>query len=361
MLPFPTPYTQIQLVPNAGMQKALDAAFAGSAALKAVPMTVVALDKAPGGAGGAINLPTASVRGDEIHFTASLAKVAAMLASFELRAAVRRSIAPAVQVHTDRGSPVSAKGIMDEIRIAFYPLIMAAALKLPPLKTCPSELLLPTYAQVIEITESDSEAGWGCEFTPAHVEAMKGMIVRSDNHLASVVVHGLGYGYLDGALAAGGFFEPGVPRGLWLGGDYAKAWRHFSIVSVNDKAVSQAATTNALARLFALAALGQLVDGESSAAMMDLLSQAVAEGDAYLQRAEGLSYRQTHTKIGQGPLKRRPTVYSEASVLQHTRTKKRFVAAWQNLVWESPFNDGGEESFFGLVARPIDAVIEASV
>jgi hypothetical protein len=355
MSAFPAPYTQVGLATDAGMQKALAAAVAKRSELAAVPITIVQLpDKAP--APGA-KLLSASSKGDEIHFSASLVKVAAMYASFELRAAARRALPDAVAKLTAGRFDVSDKqvqaGGMVEIAAAYTTEIGTAALALPLLKTCPTTMLLPSYGKVFEVNKVGSD--WVCDFTSLHREAMAKMIIPSDNTMAAQTIHGVGYGYINAALKAAGFLDPTTPRGIWLAGDYIGQWPYFRIQSVNDKGVAQAATTNDLARLYALAATGFLVDADSSTAMLELLRRAYDEGQEYfLTRPAGLSYTQTHTKVGLAPLKSGQEVASEASIIVGNINKKRFVVAWQNVVTT------GSDSDYEPVARAIDEAIQAA-
>ena len=357
MSAFPAPYKQLELVadPASPMQKALVAAVAKRSELSAVPITIVALPDKPAAPG--TKLLTASVKGDEIHFSASLVKVAAMYASFELRAAARRALPGVLAKLTAGKFDVSDKqiqtGALIEIAHGYASEIGSTSLALPLLKMCPTNMLIPTWGKVLALVRSGSD--WVCDFTSGHTLAMAKMIIPSDNSMAAQTIHGVGYGYLNAALTAGGFFDPKTPRGIWLAGDYIGKWHYYRIQSVNDQGVAQAPTTNDMARLYALAATGFLVDADSSKAMLELLRRAYDEGQEYfLTRPAGLGYVQTHTKVGLAPLKSGKDVASEASIVRHNISKKRFVVAWQNVVLS------GSDTDYEPIARAVDETLKAA-
>src|SRR5262249_27231661 len=158
------------------------------------------------------------------------------------------------------------------------------------------------------------------------------MITVSDNSSAAQCVHGSGYGYLNGALVSAGFFNPAINNGVWLAGDYTSSYPYFRIQSVNDGLVAQATTVLHLARLYTLMYDGTLVGGISIGEMLDLLAKAVAVPEVFINRASGLNFTVTHTKVGLGPLKPANggiNVYSEGSILKHN-SDREFVAVWQN-------------------------------
>lgn len=85
-----------------------------------------------------------------------------------------------------------------------------------------------------------SGTGFSVEFSKTFLKHLDLMISIGENGSAGQVVHGSGYGYLNGALAEAGFFKLGSGNGVWLAGDYTGTYPKFRINSVNDGPVAQA-------------------------------------------------------------------------------------------------------------------------
>lgn len=325
--PFPKLYPN-PLVPDAGLQAALDKAIlAGPGKSWRVPVTIVSLS--PDG-----HRQMAQFKGSELHFSASLLKVGAMYAAFELRG-VLQSIA------AELGPGLSTADLLKAAAAYLDPKITTRVAAIAELKGVQHSHALPAYAAAFELAPHGPGAAAAntVRFTSAMAENLEKMIAISDNRCAAQCVHASGYGYLNGALADAGFFDPKTERGIWLAGDYISQYPYFRIKAVNDGMVAQAATTNQLAHLYALLFDGHLVSSGASAEMMALLAKAVAVPEIFIDRAANLNFRVTHTKVGLGPLKAENggySVYSECSILEHTSGRK-FVAAWQNFVFKDGF------------------------
>jgi len=203
--------------------------------------------------------------------------------------------------------------------------------------------LLPSYQQVFELTPLDFAHRVVVKFTAGFDKALEGMIVPSENADAAASVHGVGYGYLNGALAAGGFSS------LWVGGDFlgGKKWPYTLVPSRNDSLVAQAGTTRDMGKLVSLIMSDRLLDSASCAEMRGRLARGAKHPHTlpYVTRT-GIFKRGTitHNKIGYGLLKSRREVWSEVSVYQSpVKEGKRYVVAWQNLVggWRLGWTDVG--------------------
>jgi hypothetical protein len=356
--PFPDRYPAAA-TPDATLQTALDNARAGLPAgqqptIADVPITLIALgDETPYAA--------ASFRGDEMDYSASMLKIAALYAAHELRAAAQR-LADAVR-------PTDTAQLIAALRLQFDPVIKTAFSTIstlahdpgseaehPGINDITDEHVLPHYEQVLQLNAGQ------VEFLPEYMANIKGMIVDGHNPEAAKCIHGLGYGYINGVLTSGAFFEPiapGGPAGIWLCGDFMQQWPYIRVTSANDRGVAQATTTNQMARLVALIADGTLPGSTDPGGMLDLLAQG---GRWFDNPSEppviwGIDepVEVTHAKVGQGPLKSGTTVVSEAEIVHEKRTDNRFVVVWQNL------KGGATQANLRAVAKVVEDAIEAFV
>ena len=196
---------------------------------------------------------------------------------------------------------------------------------------------VPSYKDVFALTPITLAHRVGVNFTPGFSKALEGMIVPSNNNDAGTCVRGIGYGYLNGALAAGGFFDASTSQGLWVAGDYqqGKKWPYVRIPSRNDALVAQAGTTRDMAKLVALIMTDRLLDPASCDEMRGRLARAAKGPDTpWVTRTKVFKPGTiTHNKLGLGPLKSGKNVLCEVSVY-HSPVKngRRYVVAWQNLV-----------------------------
>ena len=323
---FPSTYAN-PLVADRRLQDALDAALAaGPGKQWRTPVALVSLS--PDG-----TRPVAQHKGNEVHFSASLLKVAAMYAAFELRGTLRK-------IALELGAATSATELLQTAAAYLDPQILGMAATIPALQGVARAHAVPQYASVFEVVpRPEPGRGFTVELAAGFKGHLERMIAVSDNGSAAQCVHGSGYGYLDGALAAAGFFDPARNVGVWLAGDYAGNYPFYRIPSVNDGLVAQATTVMHLAQMYVLLHDGLLVDEISSREMMSLLAKAVAVPEVFLDRASDLDFEVTHTKVGLGPLKPEnggANVYSEGSILQHASGRK-FAVVWQNYL----FGDDG--------------------
>lgn len=323
-------------------------------------------------------MPVAHYNGDEMDFVASEAKVAVMYAAFQLRQMVRQY---AIQLGIKKKADLFSK-LKD-----LNPIILNNP-KVPMLKAkndiegkpvrISNDMRLPQYERVFDVTET--AAGLVIDFkgkleSAARVpvprrpgrtmpdpnsdfgHALFEMIATSDDPLAGTCIHGIGYGFLNGALIAGGYFDhpaendPKTYRGLWVSGDYAgQEDRGVWVVNDNPRGAKIAGTTRRFAQLFAAILLKQLAAIDPADQMTLLLKAAVAESNVWEDEV-GLAGNRinktyyTYNKIGFAELGRRfgksPLTYSEVSVLQSVSGKK-YAVAWQNLQTKPPVMVHGE-------------------
>jgi hypothetical protein len=181
-------------------------------------------------------------------------------------------------------------------------------------------------------------------YAPAPLHPPKGrieeMIVKSNNTSAALCIHACGYGYLNGLLAAAGFFEAGAGRrgvGLWLAGDFmakedARKYAAYAIESTGGT-FAQGSTALHLARLLTLLDEGTLFGKDAAArtGMLDVLAKAAAYPEVWMTNyaalKQALHFEVTHNKLGIAQSR-----YSECSLYRHD-SGKRFAVVWLNLVW----------------------------
>src|SRR5688500_16887414 len=144
------------------------------------------------------SFPSAGYLETVTDYIASEAKVSVMYSAYALRDMVQRfaSSAGANQSNlfsllTKQMNPAISKTIRTLLAETF---------------------LVPSYRDVIALTPINFAHRVSVKFSPAYDKALEGMIVPSNNSDAAKCVHGVGYGYLNGALAAAG-----CPS-LWVGG-----------------------------------------------------------------------------------------------------------------------------------------------
>lgn len=277
------------------------------------------------------SFPPAGYLETKTDYIASEAKVVVMYSAYALRDMVRRFAA----------SPgANSANLFTRLAKEMDPSIIKAS------KNIARSLLMddhrvPSYRNVFAMQPTT----WGLRvtvaFTPGFNSALEGMIVPSNNVHAGTCVRGVGYGYLNGALAEGGFFNPSSDQGLWVAGDFqqGKKWPYVRIVSSNDGLVAQAGTTRDMAKLVALIMTDRVLDPASCNEMRGRLARAAKGIDTPWVARTGVfkAGTITHNKLGLGPLKSGKLVRSEISVYQSPVARgRRYVVAWHNLVGLQP-------------------------
>ncbi|MEU0853356.1 hypothetical protein ABZ387_36365 [Streptomyces flaveolus] len=328
MNPFPTPYPTL-LGDDPALQTALSTAV--SEALTEYPglahpfrtaISFVAVDQMPDGLG----FRHAGLHYGDSYFTASLAKIGALYAAYELRRsvnAVAREVTTPQKLFTRLRS-----GEFDGVIDASVPAIAHA----PGLTRAQR---LPKYEQIFATTPA--AGALACSFQPGFQDKLNKMIIKGTNETAAAVIQALGYSWINGALKAGGFFFPPAATGIWLAGTFTGSLPPVLIPSVNDGKVAQASTCFDMANLYAHIIRRTLVDPDSSNFMHALLATSAGGGDdiSFLDFARRpvlppRDFGVVESKVGYAPLKTGIKVVSEAAVVESLGTGQQFVVVFQN-------------------------------
>lgn len=345
--------------PHPTMQTALLTArqglsLVGTPNVDRLALIVVALT----GFAGTNNHPWAAVRDTEEHYSASLLKVAAMYAAFDLRSS-------ADQLATD-GGHTSWNTLLPALRAQFDPAITAhtpSLISSSPLLRAEDKSRKPDYRAVLEVTNGST---WRVDFTARQLAAFEDMIVNQNNPGATTTIHGLGYPYLNGKIADDGFFSGS--SGMWLAGDYAGGaqWPAARIPTLNDGPSAQATTVRHLARMFTLLFTDRLIGPLSGAGMKDLLGRAGKwfhwDDNFAPIWPPNSRFLATHGKVGNGPMKTPGLIgLSEAVKVRDTLRRREFVVVWQNVQDTKDANGNPVRRSFEPVAQLIEATISAFV
>lgn len=323
-------------------------------ALKTLPIVIVAIDPAGPPYPFAATLPT------EEDFSASLLKMAALYSAYQLRVTAN-AVAGAMQ-------NVPVRRVFQQLSAALDSTIDTAVPLITQEKKVRAAMRVPRYQDVFDAT-AVAAGGFTLSFKLFYKGALRDMIVDGNNQATAYVIHALGYSYINGVLQSAGFFRNAAAQsGIWLAADFLQAavdprtkrnigrykgevmdkWPNVRIDSVNDQKVAQATTCLDMAKLFVLLHDKKLVtdpaplDGNQE--MLDMLAGAVANNQFWLTHnppdfkandlIAGLSYTNTHSKIGVAPLKPvngGTSVLSEGLIIKHTMSGREFVIVWQDM------------------------------
>lgn len=362
--PFPLPLREL-LVDSPALRLALSGAQAAVAATSpstnthALPISLVeVIDNQTFNYAGSANH-------DEMFYSASLLKVAAMVGAHGLEQWVN-------DVGAATPFAVSSR-LFSDLATAFNDVIAGAVPQLRDAPGVPASWLVPSYGTIFN---SPRPRGFGpfatCEvgFTDVFRGAVREMIVNSDPDQAAFTIRALGYGYTMGLLSNLGFFDIGTSNGVWLGGSYAMGNPAARVGTVNDGPSAQAATTRQMARLFAQLLQASDLDATSISGtvichdMLALLEQAQtphgsifsAGGTADL----GPTFRPLQTKIGIGGLGSTGTgrtIRSEATVIRHLPTGRRFIVVFHNVIDTPQF----KRPLGSMVKQAIESYLFATI
>jgi hypothetical protein len=304
---------------------------------------------------GSDDHPWAGIRVEEEHYSASLLKLAALYAAFDLRSS-------ADQLAADNGLTTFTQ-VEAALKSTFDPEIAAhtpSLISSSPLLRPQDKTRKPDYKKVLQLATAPD---FVVDFTQAQLNAFEDMIVQQHNPGATATIHGLGYPYLNGKIADDGFFEG--TSGVWLAGDYAggQQWPAARINSVNDGPSAQATTAVHLARMLTLVFDNRLVGPISSAAMQEMMGRAGAwfhHGGiippTLIWPRDG-RFRVTHSKVGLGPLNNGKSAFSEGLVVRDTLRDLEFVVVWQNV--QDTLGPGGAP--FRRTFEPLATLIEETI
>ena len=356
----------------------------------------------------------AGIHHDEVHFSASLLKAAAMFAAFSLF--IEANALAAQQSFVSLDDFISALGLKFNSNDA-VPAIINAGVGLKPqykkilfvtgfgagrnpdvkfqpdfLSPLPEdELRFKHYLDVqkqeldlgnIRIVRGEIEENAKTLAALAQVSDLFLMIVKSDNSRTSKCINNLGFAYINVTLMNGGFYDRASVAGIWLAANFVGGTR-VGIDSVNDLNAAQVTTTRKMSELFSLIQRGKLVHDESSPAQKELSRLANIDMKTLLRAANDFEptwlgrgsvrlFTVEAVKIGVANLKPNtnpmgPDVYSEANIARWNDAAKLvnpafgldlngvIVRCWQNL------RDGTNvrlDGIAGIVERTVSGFLD---
>jgi hypothetical protein len=231
----------------------------------------------------------AGIRDEDTVFIASMAKIAALYAAFELRKQLQDAISAVP-------TSVPVADLIAEVRRTWQPLLDATKPNDPAAFSG-----FPSLSEIFDITPSSSS--WSVKFTTkgnigtladaesAEWPVLKGkfgfrelleLMARFSNNDASArCITALSYEYIHGALTSAGLYNQAT-GGLWLGAPYPHKpgaaltetlWATEPLNSErNQSRKFQTGSAEAAARMFTLLGQGKLVDAPASGEMLDMLN-----------------------------------------------------------------------------------------
>ncbi|NJM45838.1 MAG: hypothetical protein HC860_06395 [Alkalinema sp. RU_4_3] len=264
----------------------------------------------------------------EVHYSASLIKLAAIYAAHELRSAANRLVQTLKPTTNQAFFSALEQEITPQIHQKIEAILMALGSKVDRSRVPKNHRSLkPDYKKIFEYFPNEGLVKFTIEYD-SHLTNIAQQPLTNDHAYESI--HGLGYGYIIGALESGGFFDQTIGSGIWLAGDYKRHWPYILLDSVNDQKVAQATTTFQMAELFTLLWDEKLFDdpgqkNSSKEMLWRMRGRATWTGlEPPLQ-----VYTITHSKVGHGPLKKGGGVRSEAFIIKNSNDVS-YVVTWQN-------------------------------
>jgi hypothetical protein len=273
----------------------------------------------------------AGIFDEDMDFSASLVKVAALFAAGQLLAKAKLASPGAASFFNDLKTAIQAEitaNADNRVRSATY----NSSIGLQP--------RLPTILKVTGAT---------VDFDPTFNQNLSDMIIPSDDPAAAFCIDRLGLGYISAVLNEKNFFDknlqpgPDKPgntgRGIWLTGDYGGNFI-VRIPCVNDHPATQLTTARQMCRMFSMIRLKQLPenDVDTNSIMQGLLSSA----GTWLKMGQAISgvknlgvaplFSKIHAKVGVAGLGsiQRPNVYSEGLIIKWNDSSK--VDAFNNKI-----------------------------
>jgi hypothetical protein len=341
-----------------------NAAYNALPAVTDLPIAIVHLDTAA-------SHPVHGTHLNEMYYSGSLLKIAAMYAAFQLRHVVNK-LGQTLDART-----VTEDQFFEAMKKTFDKAITAATPAL--IKSAGTAGNRPPQYRVIFEPSKVSDK-WTVAFRKdtTHPKQdfdghLRNMVVDSHNPSAGFCIQQLGFSLIDGLLEKAGLFRPDGDhgKGIWLAGDYLASlqkinkaistnsdqpglglgdakeerdlgisgWKEVRIRCENDgKTSKQAASCIDLVRFLALLKDGRLVDTTDPAdtantEMLTLMKDGVSGGaPSLVGRVAHPAFDITASKIGVGDLNAGPRVFSELLAVKEKGPKKReFVVAWQNV------------------------------
>jgi hypothetical protein len=356
--PFPSPYPTLlganPRLQTACLDKAIDEALVEFPSIKPfrTAISMVAIDETT----SPFDFKHAGVRYGDSFYTASLVKVGVLYAAYELRQRVN-ILAAEKGITEENMLYAQLKNEFDEPIEEKFRSILKTLKKLNPIT---ESVVTPPNYQAIFRKNPQENASLKWIFTDPFYNNLVNMIVKGENNAAAFCIQALGYSWINGTLTTGGFFFPEGQTGIWVGGTFTGALTPVRIHSENDENVAQASTCFDMANLYAHLVNQTLVnhsDVTNSREMLNLLfvSAATGNNESFLDwtRRKPLPERNftvTHSKIGLGQLKNLNWVASDAAIVEHGASGKRFIVVFQN-----SFRDFDSLAALGLI---VDRTIE---
>ena len=296
------------------------------------PISIIDLKTA---VSGATALPIAGFHENEEDYIASAGKVGVLYAAFMIRDMARRfALARA---------PKDEKDFFAQLNAQMGPAIASAV----PRLGLSSPIVKPDYGSMLQATRLGG--GLNVHFKSGYETSLNGMIIKGENLPTSKCVKGVGYGYLNGSLAAHGFFTNSTGLGLWVGTDFNGTQPKVFINTTNaDKSEAVASTSDAMARLLAIIIVSGVLSDTICGEMRTRLAGAIATNhgsdQSWITRSSVSHFipdnALTHDKVGLGTItvgKTKGTeVFSEVLGLDVAKIAdlpgvKKFAIAYQNV------------------------------
>jgi hypothetical protein len=260
--PFPTPDPTALIAANAALAGCVNA-VSDDPRVRDLCSGLIDLTAAPG------DLPYIGHNDTDMLYVGSIAKIYPFLAAFTLRERVSLQ----AQSMIDDGLSTTKSGwqqrVFDALRSAWQPLLDARFPKHPKGGH-------PDFKSILTIGTDGSAT-----FLPSFIRSITDATGNNDEAAAGHYIRALSYPYINGALAAAGFFDETTQNGLWISGDYnGNDWKPKDGAAVPltagwqlpaHKVSNFAGTARQISRFIGLMAVGKLVMSASASEMTDLL------------------------------------------------------------------------------------------
>lgn len=269
----------------------------------------------------------------DTYYSASLVKMGALYAAFELMQSVN-NLAMA-------SGAANAAQLFARLHAEFDPVIDRAVPLISSTPGITRDMRIPKYEQIFAVIPQTG-GGVRVKHSGAFETHLVRMIANSDNNSAATCIRALGYSWINGVLHAAGFFFPPAQTGIWVGGTFTGSFPPVRIPSVNDGPTAQGTTCFDMATLYGHIFQGTLVNQDASRQMLGMLSLAATDGpdpsflDFTRRHVPMRSFGVSHTKIGEGPLTSGTTVISEGSIVEHINSGRKFLTVFQNSFRDDP-------------------------
>jgi hypothetical protein len=285
----------------------------------------------------------AGIFDEDMDFSASLVKVAALFAAGQLLAAAKAALPAAA----------NSASFFSSFNAAIQAEITANADARVKSATYPSGGipigLLPKMANILQVANVGTPTA-SATFTPSFNTNLSQMIVQSSDPASGVCIDRLGLGYISAVLNEKGFFDktltPGpsragaTGRGIWLTADYA-GHTIVRIPCINDHDDAQLTTARQMCILFSKIRLKQLpeTDLDTNTLMQNLLNEpktGPGHTAPWLSPSRGPGVAPLFTivqdKIGFAGLgtAQTPNVYSEGLIIKWSNSSQ--VDAFNNKI-----------------------------